>query len=163
MLSDAEGEGGEIPRSLVELRHTMDEINPHVLSQPGKISKILGRVPAIGKVLKRIAVKYESVQTQIDAIMAGLRSGKDRLLQDNIELEQLYQQVRQSQFGIQQSAYMGELLWQKLEEGINENTDSSERQKLQAMMHRVARSRSARHGAGKPAVFRVDRHDPAEQ
>ena len=138
MLSDAEGEGGEIPRSLVELRHTMDEINPHVLSQPGKISKILGRVPAIGKVLKRIAVKYESVQTQIDAIMAGLRSGKDRLLQDNIELEQLYQQVRQAQFGIQQSAYMGELLWQKLEEGLNENTDPSERQKLQAMMHRVA-------------------------
>ena len=137
LLSEVDGEGGEIPKALVELRHQMDEINPHVLSQPGKLGRLLGRVPGIGKVLKNIAVKYESVQTQIDAIMAGLRAGKDRLLQDNAELEQLYQQVKQAQLGIQQSAYVGELLWQKLDDALVD-CDPGERQKLQAMMHRVA-------------------------
>ena len=137
LLNEVDGEGGEIPKALVELRHQMDEINPHVLSQPGKLGRLLGRTPVIGKVLKKIAVKYESVQTQIDAIMAGLRAGKDRLLQDNAELEQLYQQVKQAQLGIQQSAYVGELLWQKLDDALLD-CDPGERQKLQAMMHRVA-------------------------
>ncbi len=138
MLGQLEGEGAEIPRTLIELRHTMDEINPNVLSQPTGIAKWVGKVPGVGTVLKRIAVKYESVQTQIDHIMNGLRHGKDKLLQDNAELEQLYEQVGQAQRGVQESAYIGELLWQKIEDKLPEATDPAERQKLQAMMHRVA-------------------------
>jgi uncharacterized protein YaaN involved in tellurite resistance len=138
MLGQLEGEGAEIPRTLIELRHTMDEINPNVLSQPSGIAKWVGKAPGVGKILKRIAVKYESVQTQIDHIMNGLRHGKDKLLQDNAELEQLYEQVGQAQRGVQESAYIGELLWQKIEDKLPEATDPAERQKLQAMMHRVA-------------------------
>lgn len=138
MLKQLEGEGGEIPKTLIELRNTMDEINPQVLGQPTGIAKWLGRAPGIGKVLKRIAVKYESVQTQIDHIMNGLRHGKDKLLMDNAELEQLYDQVHVAQQGVQQSAYVGELLWQKLEDASVEVTEAVERQRLQAMMHRVA-------------------------
>ncbi len=138
MLNDLEGAGGEIPKNLIELRHTMDEINPQVLGQPSGLSKLLGRTPGVGKVLRKIAVKYESVQTQIDHIMNGLRHGKDRLLEDNAELEQLYEQVQIAQQGVQQSAYMGELLWGKIDEKLAACTDPGERQKLQAMMHRVA-------------------------
>jgi len=138
MLGQLEGEGAEIPKTLIALRHTMDEINPNVLSQPSGIAKWIGKAPGVGKILKRIAVKYESVQTQIDHIMNGLRHGKDKLLQDNAELEQLYEQVRQAQRGVQESAYIGELLWQKIEDELPEATDPAERQKLQAMMHRVA-------------------------
>ncbi len=138
LLKDLDGDGGEIPKNLIELRHTMDEINPSVLGQAGGIAKWLGRTPGVGQILKRIAVKYESVQTQIDHIMNGLRHGKDRLLQDNAELEQLYEQVQEAQKGVQQAAYMGELLWGKIDEKLAENTDPGERQKLQAMAHRVA-------------------------
>lgn len=138
MLKQLEGGGGEIPKTLVQLRNTMDEINPQVLSQPTGLAKWLGRAPGIGKVLKRVAVKYESVQTQIDHIMAGLRHGKDKLLMDSAELEQLYEQVGAAQQGVQQSAYVGELLWQKLEEASDEDADPARRQKLQAMMQRVA-------------------------
>lgn len=138
MLKQLEGEGGEIPKTLIELRHTMDEINPQVLSQPSGIAKWLGKAPGVGKVLKRVAVKYESVQTQIDHIMNGLRHGKDKLLMDNAELEQLYDQVNLAQQGVQQSAYVGELLWSKLEDASAEVTEPAQRQKLQAMMHKVA-------------------------
>lgn len=138
MLKQLEGEGGEIPKTLIELRHTMDEINPQVLGQPSGIAKWLGKAPGVGKVLKRIAVKYESVQTQIDHIMNGLRHGKDKLLMDNAELEQLYDQVHLAQRGVQQSAYVGELLWEKLEDAFAEVTEPAQRQKLQAMMHKVA-------------------------
>ncbi len=138
MLKQLEGDGAEIPKTLVQLRNTMDEINPQVLSQPTGLAKWLGRAPGIGKVLKRVAVKYESVQTQIDHIMAGLRNGKDKLLMDSAELEQLYDQVSVAQQGVQQSAYVGELLWQKLEEASDEAPDPARRQKLQAMLQRVA-------------------------
>ena len=138
MLSQLDGEGAEIPRTLIALRHTMDEINPQVLGQPSGIAKLLGRTPGVGKILKRIAVKYESVQTQIDQIMAGLRHGKDKLLQDSTELEQLYEQVHVAQQGVQQSAYVGELLMQRIEDSIAEETETVQRQKLQTMAHKVA-------------------------
>ena len=138
LLSNLEGEGGEIPKNLIELRHTMDEINPQILGQPTGISKLLGRTPGVGKILKRIAVKYESVQTQIDHIMNGLRHGKDRLLQDNAELEQLYEQVQDAQLGVQKAAYLGEILWGKIDEKLATATEPADRQKLQAMAHRVA-------------------------
>lgn len=138
MLSQLEGEGAEIPRTLVHLRHTMDEINPQVLGQPSGIAKLLGRAPGVGKVLKRIAVKYESVQTQIDQIMSGLRHGKDKLLQDSAELEQLYDQVHVAQQGVQQSAYVGELLMERLQRDTDGTSDPAERQKLQSMAHRVS-------------------------
>ena len=138
MLSQLDGEGAEIPNTLVQLRHTMDEINPQVLGQPSGIAKLLGRTPGVGKILKRIAVKYESVQTQIDQIMAGLRHGKDRLLQDSTELEHLYEQVHVAQQGVQQSAYVGELLMQRIEDSIVEETETVQRQKLQTMAHKVA-------------------------
>ena len=138
MLKNLDGDGGEIPKNLIELRHTMDEINPQILGQPSGLSKLLGRTPGIGKILRNIAVKYESVQTQIDHIMNGLRHGKDRLLQDNAELDQLYMQVQQAQLGVQQAAYMGELLWKKLDDSLAASTDPGERQKIQAMQHRVA-------------------------
>ena len=138
MLKQLEGEGGEIPKTLIQLRHTMDEINPQVLSQPSGIAKWLGRAPGVGKVLKRVAVKYESVQTQIDHIMHGLRHGKDKLLMDSAELEQLYDQVGVAQRGVQESAYVGELLWQKLEDAHADATEPVDRQRLQTMMHKVA-------------------------
>ncbi len=57
---------------------------------------------------------------------------------DNAELEQLYDQVHFAQQGVQQSAYVGELLWKKLEDASVEVTEPVERQRLQTMMHRVA-------------------------
>lgn len=139
MLKQLDGDGGgEIPKTLMQLRETMDEINPQVLGQPTGLSKLFGKVPGVGKVLKRIAMKYETVQSQIDNIMNGLRHGKDKLLQDNAELDQLYEQVMEAQVGVQRAAYMGELLWQKIDDQLVDADNSATRQKLQAMMHRVA-------------------------
>ncbi len=138
MLKQLEGEGGEIPKTLIDLRHTMDEINPQVLGKPSGVAKWLGKAPGVGKILKRIAVKYESVQTQIDQIMNGLRHGKDKLMMDSAELEQLYEQVHIAQQGVQQSAYVGEMLWGKIEDAAADATEPAERQKLQAMAHKVA-------------------------
>ena len=111
LLNDLDGPGAKIPQGLMQLRKTMDDVNPHLLaSKPqGWISKLLRRTPVIGDVLADIAVKYESVQTQIDHIIDGLRAGKDQLLQDSLELERLYDQVQNAQLEIQKAAFLGEM------------------------------------------------------
>ena len=140
LLNDLDGPGAKIPQGLLQLRKTMDTVNPHVLaSKPrGLISKLLRKAPVIGDVLADIAVRYESVQTQIDAIVGGLRAGKDELLQDSLELDRLYEQVRAAQSEVQKAAYLGEMLWQGLEQQLGAATDAAERQRLETLVHRVA-------------------------
>jgi len=140
LLNDLDGPGSQIPQGLMQLRKTMDGVNPHVLaSQPrGLFSKLLRRTPVIGDVLADIAVKYESVQTQIDQIVDGLRAGKDQLLQDSLELDRLYQQVQNAQLEVQKAAFLGETLWGGFEEQLPATSDPAERQRLETLIHRVA-------------------------
>ncbi len=137
MMKQIDGKGSAIPNGMVKLRMTLDEINPHVLSQPGKFGRLLGKTPAIGKILKKIAIKYESVQTQIDAIVANLRAGGEMLEKDNISLDQLYEQVKQHQLAVQKNAYLGELILNKLVEKLV-TSSPEEKPKLEAVQHAVA-------------------------
>lgn len=140
LLKDVEG-GGKIPQGLVALRKTMDEINPHVLAEKksaGFVSKLLRKTPVIGDILAEIAMKYETVQTQIDIIVASLRAGSDQLLQDSLELEELYRQVQVAQVLVQKNAYLGELYWQKLEQ-MAAQASPEERQKLTILVNKTAR------------------------
>jgi uncharacterized protein YaaN involved in tellurite resistance len=140
LMKDLDGPGAKIPEGLGELRKTMDSINPHsLMEQPkGFFSRLLRRAPVIGDVLADVAIRYESVQTQIDVIVGSLRAGKDELLSDSLELDRLYEQVRDAQLAIQKSAYMGELLWDQLERQKTEMTDPADRQKIDTVTHRVA-------------------------
>jgi uncharacterized protein YaaN involved in tellurite resistance len=140
LMNDLDGPGAKIPEGLVSLRKTMDELNPHVaLAKPrGFFSKLLRKAPVIGDVLANIAVKYESVQVQIDAIVGSLRVGKDELLGDSLELERLYEQVQQAQVEVQRAAYLGELLWTELESAKSGVADPAEGEALSSVIHRVA-------------------------
>lgn len=140
LLKDIDGPGSKIPEGLVKLRGTMDEINPHTLMQrpQGFFSRLFRKAPVIGDALADIAVRYESVQTQIDAIVNGLMGGKDELLQDSVELEQLYRQVQAAEREVEKAAFMGELIWKDLEASKAGVTDAAELQRLDTIIHRVA-------------------------
>ena len=58
MMKQVGSEGAAIPDGMVKLRMALDEINPHVVGQPGKLARIFGKVPGIGQVLKKIAIKF---------------------------------------------------------------------------------------------------------
>lgn len=144
VMEDLEGGNAEIPNNLMKLRQTMDELNPEVQLEEaqsglgGLVAKLLGKTPGIGDALQRIAYKYQTVQTQIDQILGGLRAGRDKLLQDNIELEQLHEQVRQKDKQVRLTAYKGELLWQRLEEAIEQTEDEARKRELEALLGKVA-------------------------
>ncbi len=97
----AKGEKNNIPDDLMKLRNIMDEINPYSAIEQlkksqtaGWFSRVFGRIPAIGKILKEIAMKYESVQTQVDSIILSLEAGADKLLENTLEIEERYNNLK---------------------------------------------------------------------
>ncbi len=138
LLSDLDGEGAKIPKDLVDLRMMLDKINPHKIEKKGFFSKLLGKVPGVGERLKEIAIRYESVQTQIDVIVNNIREGRDTLIRDNISLEQLYDDVKSQQLAVQKNAYLGELIIAELEKRVASTTDPNMKQKLEMALHAIA-------------------------
>lgn len=143
-MMSQEGPGGEIANDMAELRIALNQINPHELSQPTGIKKILGFIPFVGKitprlkVLQKIALRYEPVSRQVEEIETKLREGRAMLTRDNIELRKLYEQVETQQLPIQKNSYLGELIMEELT-GLIERTDDTLRiERIRNALHDVS-------------------------
>src|SRR5262245_9865919 len=79
--------GSDISRSLVDLRNTVEQLDPSRQGDLFAPRKILGIIP-MGSRLVDYFDQYRSSQTHINAIVEALRHGKDELLRDNAAVEQ---------------------------------------------------------------------------
>ena len=75
-------EGSTVGRTLLELRRTVEDLDP---SQVTGGRKILGVIPWGDKVVDYFR-RYQSAQSQLDGILHSLRSGQDELTRDNVAL-----------------------------------------------------------------------------
>ena len=136
------GSGNEISRDLVELRTTLNQINPHEAGKAGLARRVLGKVPFVGdtalKALERIAVRYEPVSKQVSLIETRLREGRTMLARDNVELRKLYEQVEEQQLPIQKNAYLGELVMQHLSDLLERTEDPLKEERILNVLHDVA-------------------------
>jgi len=78
------GETANIPKTLLDLRRTVEDLDPTTASGS---KKFLGLVPFGDKITDYFR-KYESSQKQLDAILQALYDGQDELRRDNADLEQ---------------------------------------------------------------------------
>ena len=136
------GSGDEISRDLVELRTTLNQINPHEVGKASLPRRVLGRVPMVGdtalRALERIAVRYEPVSRQVSLIETRLREGRAMLVRDNVELRKLYEQVEEQQLPIQKNAYLGELVIQHLSDLLESTEDPLKKERIRNVLHDVA-------------------------
>ena len=134
--------GDKITKDLVQLRVTLDQINPPEASRPSLARRVLGRVPLVGgsalKALERIAIRYEPVSRQASIIETRLREGRSMLARDNVELRKLYEQVEEQQLPIQKNAYLGELVMQQLNDLLERTEDPVKKERLHNVLHDVA-------------------------
>ncbi len=86
------GKGGEagdaqtrVSKTLVDLRMTVTELDPNRADLTG-VKRVLKWIPGGDKVSRYFA-KYESAQTQLNAIIKALDSGQDELRKDNAAIE----------------------------------------------------------------------------
>ena len=140
------GGSRSIPEGLKELRLVMDQINPYPAIQQlkkaktaGFLSRLLRKTPGIGKILSDIAMRYESVQTQIDAIIQSLESGSDKLLENTLEIESRYKSLKEHQQEIKLAAYQLQVVVKKLGEAKSREQDEEKKQAFAKTITRIMR------------------------
>jgi len=107
------GETAVISNGLVQLRQTIDKLDP---SRQGNLlspRRLLGIIPFGSKLLAYFD-KYRSAQTHLNAIIESLNRGQDELQKDNAAIEQEKQNMWALMQRLDQWVYLGKQLDQAL-------------------------------------------------
>ncbi|HYM84882.1 MAG TPA: toxic anion resistance protein [Candidatus Dormibacteraeota bacterium] len=103
----------EVSRSLLDLRHTVEDLDPSKQGDLLSPSKLLGIIP-FGNRLRDYFGRYQSSQSHIDAIIRSLYHGQDELQKDNADIEQEKANLWTAMGKLRQYAYLA----QKLDDGL---------------------------------------------
>lgn len=109
-----------IGADLVQLRKIVEDLDP---GKSGKLTgrkKLFGLIPMGGNKLRSYFDSYKSAQTNINAILGALKSGKDELLKDNISIEDERAKLWDAMGKLEQMVHMSKVLDEKLEERATE-------------------------------------------
>ena len=109
-------EGAKVAATLLDLRRTIEDLDP---SRPPAPSKLLGMIP-FGDKIRDYFRNYESAQTHIDAIIKALYDGQDELRKDNAALEQEKVHLWETMQRLAQYIYVAEHLDATLDAKIAE-------------------------------------------
>jgi uncharacterized protein YaaN involved in tellurite resistance len=105
-----------IGADLIELRRTVEELDPKGASKP---RKLLGIIP-FGNRVDRYFDKYRSSQTHISKILSSLANGKDELLMDNAAIDTERAGLWKTMHKLEQMIHISKSLDQQLEDKANE-------------------------------------------
>jgi uncharacterized protein YaaN involved in tellurite resistance len=98
-----------VSRSLLDLRRTVEELDPGRQGDLLSPRKLLGIIP-FGDRLRDYFDKYSSSQGHIDAIIKALFSGQDELVRDNAAIEQEKANLWAVMGRLRQYIYLGQKL-----------------------------------------------------
>jgi uncharacterized protein YaaN involved in tellurite resistance len=110
--------GAAVSRSLVDLRHTVEDLDP---SEQGLMSPkhLFGLIP-FGNRLRDYFARYQSAQGHLNAIIQALYHGQDELRQDNAAIEQEKVNVWDIKGKLEQYIYMAGKLDAAMEAEIDQ-------------------------------------------
>ena len=103
--------------SLLQLRRQIDALDPGHQGDLFGTRKLLGWIP-FGDRLAAYLAKYQSSQSHINAIVAGLQSGQQTLVRDNEDLEQEKANLWEAMARLRQYIYLAQKLDSTLEARI---------------------------------------------
>ncbi len=109
-------EGSKVGSTLVDLRRTVEELDP---SQAKGAKKFLGFLPFGDKVVDYFR-KYQSAQSHLDGILHSLRNGQDELAKDNVALNMEKQHLWEAMGRLNSYVYIAERLDARLSAKIAE-------------------------------------------
>lgn len=125
MTSGGLSQASVVSRSLLDLRNTVEELDPARQGDLLSPRKLLGLIP-FGDRLRDYFDKYRSSQVHLDAIIKALFSGQDELVRDNAAIEQEKANLWAVMGRLRQYIYLGQKLDAALEARIAqiETTDA---------------------------------------
>ena len=118
MESGPFSQGAAVSKSLVDLRRTIEDLDP---SRQGPLGprRLFGLIP-FGNRLRDYFGRYQSAQGHLNAIIQALYRGQDELRQDNAAIEQEKTNVWEIKEKLQQYLYMAARLDAALEAQIDQ-------------------------------------------
>ncbi len=118
-LMDRGDEGGEVAKSLIDLKMQVEELDPAKFDfNTNAFLRLLGKLPGVGTPMKRYFSKYQSSGMVIEAIVDSLHKGKDQLKRDNITLANDQKSMRDLTKKLERVIALGQALDNKLSEQI---------------------------------------------
>ncbi|MFJ9032142.1 toxic anion resistance protein [Streptomyces sp. NPDC102274] len=132
LASGGEEAQSRVSSSLVELRRTVEDLDPR--DTPGKgARKLLSRLPG-GNKLRDHAAKYASSQATLNRIVSSLRGGQDELRRDNAALHTERTRLWETMGKLQEYAVLTEALDTAIGERITavDMTDPTQADALRA-------------------------------
>jgi len=120
-----------ITEKLYDLQEKLEELNPATYENAPIWKKILGLVPQGDKLIRYIAEKYENVKEYIENIMKSLSDAKDRLIRDNIELENLEKELQNFNKELEEKIRLGKKLVEEIKKRLANAKDPFEKEKLE--------------------------------
>ncbi|MEV8374655.1 toxic anion resistance protein [Kribbella sp. NPDC056861] len=109
-------EGSTVGKTLLELRRTVENLDPKEATGP---KKLLGMIP-FGDKIEDYFRKYQSAQSHLEGILHSLRNGQDELGKDNAALNLEKQQLWDAMGRLNQYVYVAERLDARLSATIAE-------------------------------------------
>jgi uncharacterized protein YaaN involved in tellurite resistance len=104
-------DGGPVANALINLRLKVEELDPAKVDfSPGWMTRTLGMIPLVGTPIKRYATRFESTQTQLDAIVKSLEEGRKQLERDNTTLQDDQTAMRQLARKLEQAVKLGQAI-----------------------------------------------------
>jgi len=120
-----------IGADLVELRRTVEELDPKENSKSFTTRKFLGIIP-FGRRINNYFDKYRSSQSHISAILGRLGNGKDELLMDNAAIDTERAGLWKTMHKLEQMVHISKTLDKTLDDKANE-LDATEPAKAKAI------------------------------
>ncbi|GGE82842.1 toxic anion resistance protein [Priestia taiwanensis] len=107
------GKNDEIPKTLLELRHVVAQLDPNQTQASGMkrlINKLTRKNP-----IETYMHKYQSIEKQVEEIIKSLLIGRDNLQEDSVNLGVLKEQSQQKIHALDRQVYLGKKLGEMLE------------------------------------------------
>jgi uncharacterized protein YaaN involved in tellurite resistance len=121
-------EGSTVGKTLLDLRRTVENLDPKEATGP---KKLLGMIP-FGDKIEDYFRKYQSAQSHLEGILHALRDGQDELAKDNAALNLEKQQLWDAMTRLNQYVYVAERLDARLSASIAE-LDATDPDKAKAL------------------------------
>ncbi|OWR33053.1 tellurium resistance protein [Saccharibacillus sp. O23] len=124
------GKRSEVGNNILRLRSEIDSLSKS--KQLGFIDKIMRKTP-----LKNYVYKYQSVKTNVDAIIVSLRNGKDTLEENMAYMRNLKRTSIEEVYNLQMRIEMGNQLKKLFEEEIAKPENANRKTTLERGLRKV--------------------------
>jgi uncharacterized protein YaaN involved in tellurite resistance len=108
-----------VSRSLLDLRQTVEKLDPSQRDNLFKPRKLLGFIPW-GNRLHDYFREYQSAQTHLDAIINSLYAGQDELRRDNADIDEEKRHLWGLMQDIEEHVYLARAIDTRLEQRVEE-------------------------------------------